>query len=133
MFLYVTIYVSIRSESDASATHSAAPDLALRRTLYCYAQEHLASRLRDVVELHEAANRYAVEHGYLLGPLFIEEDNSGQAMQGLIEAAALHNDGGAAVAIPSRGHLIPLGRPHDWQLFLEQITGHPLVLTGRTR
>jgi hypothetical protein len=81
--------------------------------------------------VHEAAKMVANERGYLLGPLFIEEGNSGQAMQALIEAAAFR-DGGAAVAIPPRGHLAPLGKPHEWQLLLEQITGHPLVLTRRT-
>jgi hypothetical protein len=132
----VTIYVSFRGGNGASAssnavTHSVAPEFAVKRTLYCYAQEYLASRLRDVVEVHEAANRAAAEHGYLLGPLFIEEGSSGQAMQALIEAAAFH-DGGAAVAVPSRGHFIALGGPHQWQLLLEQVTGHPLVFTGRT-
>jgi len=133
----VTIYVSFHGGNDASASvnavsHSVAPGLAVKRTLYCYAQEFLASRFRDVVEVHEAAGRVADEQGYFLGPLFIEESNSGQAMQALIEATAFH-DGGVAVAVPSRGHLIPLGRPHEWQLFLEQITNHPLVFTGRTR
>jgi hypothetical protein len=131
----VTIYVSrvCRTVNEhliglPLASCSVAP---VKRTLYCYAQEHLASRLRDVVEVHEAADRVATEHGYLLGPLFIEECNSSQAMQELIEAATAH-DGATAVAVPSRGHFVPLGRPREWQLLLEQLTGHPLVFTGRT-
>ncbi|MEV8373129.1 hypothetical protein AB0P21_10360 [Kribbella sp. NPDC056861] len=119
------------SASWSAVTHSVAPHLSVKRTLYCYAQEHLASRLRDVVEIHEAADRVATGGGYRLGPLFIEEAGSGQAMQALIEVAAAFHDGGAAVAVPSRGHFIPLGRPHEWQVFLEQITGHPLLFTSR--
>jgi hypothetical protein len=53
-------------------------------------------------------------------------------MQALVDAVAAVHDGSAAVAVPHRGHLIPLGRPHEWQMLLEQITGHPLVFTGRT-
>jgi hypothetical protein len=109
-----------------------APHFSVKRTLYCYAQEHLASRLRDVVEMQEAADRAATERGYRLGPLFIEEGRSRQAMHALIEAAAARHAGGAAVAVPSRGHFIPLGRPHEWQLLLEQVSGHPLVFMGGT-
>jgi hypothetical protein len=108
-----------------------APNFSVKRTLYCYAQEQLASRLRDVVKIHEAADRMATGGGYRLGPLFIEEAGSGHAMQALIEAASAFHDGGAAVAVPSRGHFIPLGRPHEWQMLLEEITGHPLLFTGR--
>lgn len=104
---------------------------AAQRTLLCYAQAHLVSRLRDVVDVHEAASIAATERAYSLGPLFIEEDGSGQAIKALIEAAT-DLEGGAAVAVPSRGHLVPLGSPHEWQELLEQITGHSLVFTGRT-
>jgi hypothetical protein len=61
----------------------------------------------------------------------VEEDSSGRAMQALIDTAAVHD--GAAVAVPHRGHFIPLGRPHEWQLLLEEVTGHPLVFTSHTQ
>jgi hypothetical protein len=99
--------------------------------LYCYAHERLARKLRDLLEVQEAAYLIAMEHGYDLGPLFVEEDGSGRAMQSLVEAATSHI-GGAAVAIPHRGHLIPLGGPLEWQAFLEESIGHPLLFTGHT-
>ncbi len=105
---------------------------SVQRTLYCYAHERLARRLRDLVEVQQAANRAAIDRGYCLGPLFVEEDSSGRAMQALIDDAASH-DGGTAVAVPHLGHFIPLGGPHEWQQLLELITGRPLVFTGHTR
>jgi hypothetical protein len=122
----------IGAPRSTAVTTLSAPHPRVKRTLYCYAQEHLASRLRDVLEVQKAAGRVATERGYSLGPLFIEEGSSGQAIQALIEAATAFHDGGAAVAVPSRGHFIPLGRPHEWQMLLEELTGHPLVFTGRT-
>ncbi|MER7243561.1 hypothetical protein [Kribbella sp. NPDC000426] len=102
-----------------------------QRILYCYAHERLARRLRDVVELQKAAFEAAEQRGYRLGPLFVEEDDSGQAMQALIDAAVARI-GKAAVAVPHRGHLIPLGAPREWQQFLEELVDHPLVFTGHT-
>jgi hypothetical protein len=104
----------------------------MQRILYCYAHERLARTLRDLVDVQAAAYRVAVDRGYQLGPLFVEEDSSGRAMQALIESAAVH-DGAAAVAVPHRGHFIPLGGPHEWQLVLEELTGHPLVFTSHTQ
>jgi hypothetical protein len=119
-------------EAASSAAHSVGPRSSLQRILYCYAHERLARTLRDLVEVQRAACRVATERGYHLGPLFVEEDSSGRAMQALIESAAVL-DGAAAVAVPHRGHFIPLGRPHEWQLFLEEMTGHPLVFTSHTQ
>ena len=99
--------------------------------LYCYAHERLAPNLRDLIAVQEAAGRAAVERGFVLGALIVEEDSSGTAMQALIDAVSSQPNG-TAVAIPHRGHLIPLGRPYEWQLFLEEITRHPLLFTGRT-
>ncbi|WP_350278073.1 hypothetical protein [Kribbella sp. HUAS MG21] len=98
-------------------------------TLYCYACERLVRRLRDLVDVQEAAHRIAVDRGYRLGPLFVEEDDSGQAMEALI-CAATSNRAGAAVAVPHRGHFVPLGWPDEWQQLLELVTGRPLVLTS---
>ena len=97
------------------------PQSSVHRILYCYAHERLARKLRDLVEVQQAACRVAIERGYGLGPLFVEEDSSGRAMKALIDAVVSHA-GGAAVAVPHRGHLIPLGGPHEWQVFLEEIT-----------
>jgi hypothetical protein len=102
-----------------------------RRVLYCYAHERLARRLRDLVEVQKAAFHAAEKHGYRLGPLFVEEDDSGQAVRALIDAVMEHA-GKAAVAVPHRGHLIPLGAPREWQQFLEELVDHPLVFTGHT-
>ncbi|HEY3561623.1 MAG TPA: hypothetical protein VGL05_29365 [Kribbella sp.] len=104
------------------------PGASVRPTLYCYACERLVGRLRDLVDLQEAAYRIALDTGYRPGPLFIEEDDSGQAMEALI-CAATSDRGGAAVAIPHRGHFVPLGWPDEWQQLIERITGRPLVLT----
>ncbi|MGW6276813.1 hypothetical protein [Kribbella sp. NPDC055071] len=101
----------------------------VHRMLYCYSHERLVGKLRDLVEVQEAAHRLAMEREYELGPLFVEEDASGRAMQALIEAATSHI-GGAVVAMPHRGHLIPLGGPLEWQAFLEETTGHSLLFTG---
>ena len=103
----------------------------VHRVLYCYAHERLAPKLRDLVAVREAADRAAIERGFVLGALFVEQDSSGTAMQALIDAVS-SQPGSTAVAVPHRGHLIPLGRPYEWQLFLEEITRHPLVFTGRT-
>src|SRR4051794_25978129 len=103
----------------------------VRPTLYCYVCERLVRRLPDLVDLQEAAYRIALDSGYRPGPLFVEEDDSGQAMETLI-CAATSDRGGAAVAIPHRGHLVPLGRPDEWQELIERITGRPLVLTRPT-
>lgn len=112
---------------------SAALQSGVRRTLYCYAHERLARTLRALFVVQQAANRAAIDLDYCLGPLFVEEDSSGQAMQALIDAAtATSHDAGAAVAVPHRGHFIPLGGAREWQLFLEQLTGHPMVFTGHT-
>lgn len=100
------------------------------RTLYCYANERLARTLRDLVGVQEAAYARAVERGYRLGPLFVEEDNSGCAVRALVDAVTSHT-GEAAVAVPHRGHLIALGGPEEWQRLLEELTSHPLVFTGR--
>lgn len=102
-----------------------------RRVLYCYAHEGLTRTLRDLVGVQEAASAVAVERGYHLGPLFVEEDSSGNAMQALIEEMTIQL-GKAAVAVPHRGHLIPLGAPQDWQWLLEDLTGHPLVFINHT-
>jgi hypothetical protein len=110
---------------------SPGPHSATERILYCYAHERLTRRLRDLVEIQKAALDAAEQRGYRLGPLYVEEDDSGQAMHALIDAAMAHA-GRAAVAVPHRGHLIPLGPPREWQLFLEELVGHPLVLTGHT-
>jgi len=104
---------------------------AARRTLYCYAHEHLTRTLRGLTGAQETAYAVAVERGYELGPLFLEEDSSGSGMQALVDALTLH-DGAVAVAMPHRGHLIPLGGPQTWQTFLEVLTGHPVVFTSRT-
>ncbi|WP_432889644.1 hypothetical protein ACQPYH_10840 [Kribbella sp. CA-245084] len=114
-----------------SAGNSMGPRSGAHRVLYCYAHERLAPKLRDLVAVQEAAGRAAIERGFVLGALFVEEDSSGTAMQALIDAVS-SQPGGTAVAVPHRGHLIPLGRPYEWQLFLEEITRHPLVFTGRT-
>ncbi|MEV0793855.1 hypothetical protein [Kribbella sp. NPDC050459] len=102
------------------------PRTDVRRVLYCYVCERLVRRLRDLVEIQEAASRIAIDRGYCLGPLFVEEDDSGVAMEALLHAAA-SNAGGAVVAVPHRGHFVPLGRPDEWHQFLEQMTGHSLV------
>ncbi|TCC28750.1 hypothetical protein [Kribbella sindirgiensis] len=107
--------------------HGAEP--AAHRTLFCYAHERLTRTLRDLAAVQEAAYAMAIEREYHLGPLFVEEDSSGRAMQALIDATALTH-GGAAIAVPHRGHLIPLGAPREWQLLLEELTGHPLVFIG---
>ncbi|MFD7154305.1 hypothetical protein ACFV9C_06895 [Kribbella sp. NPDC059898] len=101
-----------------------------RRTLYCYAAECLVRRLRDLAEVQRTAYRASTERGYQLGPLFVEEDESGRAMHALMDAVADHK-GAAAVAVPHRGHLIPLGRPRVWEWLLEELTDHPLVFTSR--
>lgn len=101
-----------------------------RRTLYGYAAERLVHRLRGLAELQQVvAYRESVERGYQLGPLFVEEHDSGRAMQALVEAVSA-GQGAAVVAIPHRGHLVPLGRPHVWEWLLEELTGHPLVFTS---
>ncbi|MEV4263805.1 hypothetical protein [Kribbella sp. NPDC049584] len=110
---------------------SPGPESGTQRILYCYAHGRLARRLRDLVEVRKAALHAAEQRGYRLGPLFVEEDDSGQAMQALIDAAMAHA-GRAAVAVPHRGHLIPLGAPREWQQFLEELVDHPLVFTGHT-
>ncbi|MFD3400283.1 hypothetical protein ACFWUU_06400 [Kribbella sp. NPDC058693] len=110
---------------------SPGPRSGTQRILFCYAHERLARRLRDLVELQTAAFQAAEQRGYRLGPLYVEEDDSGQAMQALIDAAMAHA-GAVAVAVPHRGHLIPLGAPREWQQFLEELVGHPLVFTGHT-
>jgi hypothetical protein len=106
-------------------------DVGVRRTLFCYACERLVRRLRDLVDLQEAAYRIAQDRGYRAGPVFLEEDDSGRAMEALI-CAATATRGGAAVAVPHRGHLVPLGCPDEWQQLLERITGEPLVLVRST-
>ncbi|TDX03713.1 hypothetical protein [Kribbella sp. VKM Ac-2566] len=110
--------------------HGGGAEPAVQRTLFCYAHERLTRTLRDLAELQEAAYAEAIERGYQLGPLFVEEDSSGQAMQTLIDAVLLEI-GGAAVALPHRGHLIPLGGPREWQQLLEELTGHPIVFISR--
>jgi hypothetical protein len=102
-----------------------------RRTLYCYAAECFVRTLRDLADVQRSVYKASLERGYNLGPLFVEEDNSGQAMRALIEAVAAHDEA-AAVAVPHRGHFIPLGRPHEWQSLLEELTGHPLVFTSHS-
>ncbi|MGZ0147882.1 hypothetical protein ACXJJ3_12500 [Kribbella sp. WER1] len=69
--------------------------------------------------------------GLRLGPLFVEKSCSGHAMQALT-AAVSADEGATAVAVPHRGHLIPLGRPQVWEWLLEELTDHPLVFTSRT-
>lgn len=102
-----------------------------RRTLYCYACERLVRRLRDLVDVQRAAYRVAVDRGFQLGPLFVEEDDSGRAMEALI-CTATSNRGGAAVAVPHRGHFVPLGPADEWQQLLEQITGRPVLFIRPT-
>ncbi|RZU16099.1 hypothetical protein EV645_3647 [Kribbella rubisoli] len=114
-----------------SAGSSTGPRSGAHRVLHCYAHEHLAPKLLDLVAVQEAAARAAIERGFVLGALFVEEDSSGTAMQALIDAVS-SQPGRTAIAVPHRGHLIPLGRPYEWQQFLEEITRHPLVFTGRT-
>lgn len=75
--------------------------------------------------------RIAVARGYHPGPLFIEEDDSGQAMDALISAAT-STIGGSGVAIPHRGHFVPLGPPDEWQQLLEQLTGRPVLFLRPT-
>jgi hypothetical protein len=111
--------------------HGGGAGSAVQRTLFCYAHERLTRTLRNLADLQEAAYAAAVERGYRLGPLFVEEDSSGRAMQALIDATALPS-GGAAVAVPHRGHLIPLGGSQEWQQLLEELTGHPLVFISHT-
>ncbi|NUS00150.1 MAG: hypothetical protein HOV67_33435 [Kribbellaceae bacterium] len=106
-------------------------DSEVRRILYCYACERLVRRLRDLVDLQEAAYGIAVDRGYRLGPLFVEEDDSGRAMEALI-CTATSKSGGAAIAVPHRGHFVPLGRPDEWQRLLEGVTGRPLVFVRAT-
>lgn len=106
----------------------AEPQTDVRCILYCYVCERLVRRLRDLVEIQEAAFRVALDRGYGLGPLFVEEDDSGVAMEALLLAAA-SNAGGAVVAVPHRGHFVPLGWPDEWQQLLERITGNSLVFT----
>lgn len=112
-------------------TDEAASRSSVRRTLYCYAQGAISRTLRDLLEVRQAALAAAIERCYDLGTLFVEEDSSGRAMHALVDAASL-DAGKAAVAVPHRGHLIPLGAPREWQQFLEELTGHPLVFTSRT-
>ncbi|MGW5188275.1 hypothetical protein ACWEOO_03400 [Kribbella sp. NPDC004138] len=107
------------------------PQTSVQRILYCYACERLIRRLRDVVEVQDAASRVAIDRGYSLGPLFVEEDDSGLAMEALLHAMA-SSVGGAVVAVPHRGHFVPLGWPDEWQQLLERLTGHPLVFTRYT-
>ena len=104
---------------------------AVRRTLFCYAHERLTRTLRNLADLQEAAYAEAVKRGYYLGPLFVEEDNSGRAMQALIDAMT-DEVGHGAIAVPHRGHLIPLGGPQEWQQVLEELTGHPLVFISHS-
>jgi hypothetical protein len=105
-------------------------DPTARRTLFCYVHERLTRTLRDLVDVQKAAGAMAFERGYLLGPLFVEEDSSGRAMQALLDAMT-DQAGEGAIAMPHRGHLIPLGGPEEWQQLLEQLTGHPLVFVSR--
>lgn len=103
----------------------------MQRTLYCYVQESLVHTLRKLVDVQAAAYALAIQRGYRLGPLFVEEDDSGSAMWALFEAVEAA-PGRVAVAVPHRGHLIALGGLDRWQQLLEELTGHPLVVTGRT-
>lgn len=102
-----------------------------QRILYCYAHERLTRTLRDLVDVQEIAYAHAVERGYQFGPLFLEEDSSGCAMQALVDVLTRHV-GRVAVAVPHRGHLIPLGGAQEWQQMLEHLTGHPVVFTNQT-
>ena len=111
--------------------HGGGAGPAVQRTLFCYAHERLTRTLRDLANVQEAAYTEAVERGYLLGPLFVEEDSSGRAMQALIDAMTVQ-PGEGAIAVPHRGHLIPLGGPQEWQQLLEELTGHPLVFISHT-
>ncbi|HEY3514233.1 MAG TPA: hypothetical protein VGL36_33955 [Kribbella sp.] len=110
--------------------HCGDAERSTRRILYCYVAGCLARTLRDLTEVQRIAGQAAVDLGYQLGPLFVEENFSGQAMQSLMDAVSA-GEGTAAVAVPHRGHLIPLGQPQVWEWLLEELTGHPLVLTSR--
>jgi hypothetical protein len=102
-----------------------------QRILYSYAHECLTRTLRDLADVQDAAHARAAECGYQLGPLFLEADNSGSAMQALVDAVRC-GAGRAAVAVPHRGHLIPIGGAWEWQAFLQDLTDHPLVFARPT-
>ncbi|GAA1582053.1 hypothetical protein [Kribbella karoonensis] len=125
MAIAATKSLALRAES-----HGGDAGQSMRRTLYCYAAGCLARTLRELTEVQRIAGRAAVERGYQLGPLFVEESCAGQAMHTLMDAVSA-GEGTAAVAVPHRGHLIPLGQPRAWEWLLEELTGHPLVLTSR--
>jgi hypothetical protein len=104
---------------------------APQRTSYCNAHECLTRTVRDLACVQEAEYAQAVERGYHPGPLFLEADNSGSAMEALIDAVT-RGVGRAAVAVPHRGHLIPIGGAWEWQAFLQDLTDHPLVFARPT-
>ncbi|WP_427896291.1 hypothetical protein ACQHIV_20390 [Kribbella sp. GL6] len=113
------------------AAHGGEAAQSTRRILYCYVAGCLARTLRELTDVQRIAGRAAAERGYQPGPLFVEEDCSARAMQSLMDAVSA-GEGAAAVAVPHRGHLIPLGQPRVWEWLLEELTGHPLVFTSRT-
>ncbi|GAA0593548.1 hypothetical protein HPO96_06345 [Kribbella sandramycini] len=100
-------------------------------TLHCYVHGSLTRDIQDWIDVSEALDDAARDGGFQVGAIVVEAPGIHEGVpDGLatIVRTELENPGAIAVAVPHLGHLQAQGDALAWRMFVERLTGRPLIV-----